>query len=59
MPADSGAAEQITFDGGYAAQQSDDGVSVFFAKLDAPGILPPHAGGIDVDSTGEWLYFAR
>lgn len=45
-PLEGGAAEQITQDGGYRAQQSGDG-SLYFSKIDQPGLwrLPPAGNG--------------
>ena len=46
MPAEGGAAEQLTRDGGFIAHESLDGGTLYYVKLDQPGIWRmPIAGG--------------
>ncbi len=46
---DSGAAQQITANGGFAPQESADGRWVYYAKLDASGLFRIAAGGAERD----------
>ncbi len=46
MPADGGAAVQLTTSGGFRAQPSHDGQAIYFVQLDRPGVWSmPVAGG--------------
>ena len=64
MPAEGGEALPVTRDGGYAAQASPDGRTLFFTRYDGPGLWQiPAAGGPetfvpgteDVRSTSDWI----
>lgn len=50
MPASGSAPSKVTTDGAFLAQESPDGRSLYFAKLDEPGIwrTPPQGGPAEV-----------
>jgi dipeptidyl aminopeptidase/acylaminoacyl peptidase len=63
VPADGGPAIQVTKNGGYATFESPDGIRLYYAKLDAPGIWTvPASGGEerpvhDLPPIGYWGYW--
>ena len=63
VPADGGAAIQVTRNGGFAAFESPDGSRLYYAKYDAPGIWTvPVSGGEeqrvhDLPPIGYWGYW--
>lgn len=63
VPADGGAAIQVTKNGGFAAFEAPDGSRLYYAKYDGPGIWAvPIDGGEerrvhDLPPTGYWGYW--
>lgn len=68
MPANGGVAETVTTEGGFLARESVDGETLFYARLDRPGIWSTPVGGgastlvvddLDLSDWGTWDVGAR
>ena len=47
MPAEGGAAKRVTQNGGYLAESSKDGITLYYSKLGKSGLWRKHADGVE------------